>query len=128
MKIQELAIVFILLILPISLALSEYTQFQIKTQTTQTLYDSKLTAATYDAIQAFQINAKNETYSNVANEKIKNLEHSINTFRNSIMTGFKLKGYTEEEINNYIPALVYTLYDGLYIYSPYENVENLDGT
>ena len=122
MKIQELAIIFIIIILPISLLLSEYTQFQIQTISMQTEYDAKLTSATYDAIKAFQLNTTNSSTSNLANSQMRDLEASINSFRNSIKTGFKLNGYTDEELNNYIPALVYTLYDGFYIYSPYENI------
>jgi len=121
MKIQELAIIFIIIILPISLVLSEYTQFQIQTISLQTEYDTKLTAATYDAIKAFQLNTQNESYSDNTNRKLADLTASIQAFRNSLMSGFKLNGYTEEELNNYIPALVYTLYDGFYIYSPYYN-------
>jgi len=124
MKIQELAIIFIIIILPISLLLSEYTQFQIQTIALQTEYDARLTAATYDAIRAFQLNAINNTTSDMANSKLRDLEASIATFRNSIMTGFELNGYTEDDLNNYIPALVYTLYDGFYIYSPYENTHD----
>ena len=102
MKIQELAIIFIIIILPISLLLSEYTQFQIQTLKTQTVYDSKLTAATYDAIQAFQLNAINSSTSGLANSKLRDIEASVSTFRNSIMSGFKLNGYTEDVyLNNY---------------------------
>lgn len=126
MKIQELAIVFILIILPISLVLAEYTQTQIRTLNLQTEYDSKLTSATYDAIKAFQLNAKNETYSDTANSRAKNIEASVNSFRNSIISAFKLNGYSEEEIDNYIPALVYTLYDGFYIYSPFTNIAEVE--
>lgn len=122
MKIQDLAIIFVLIILPISLVLSAYTQYQIQTLNTQTLYDTQLTAATYDAIKAYQINAENSTTSELSNSKIRDIEASVSTFKNSIMSAFRLNGYTEEELNNYIPALVYTMYDGFYIYSPYENV------
>ena len=127
MKIQELAIIFIIIILPISLLLSEYTQFQIQTIKLQTEYDARLTSATYDSIRAFQLNASNSSTSDLANSKIRDLEASIATFRNSIMTGFELNGYTEDDLNNYIPALVYTLYDGFYIYSPYENTHDESG-
>ena len=127
MKIQELAIVFIIIILPISLILAEYTQFQIKTLNTQSLYDSKLTAATYDAIKAFQLNTNNSTTSDIANSKMRDLEASVVSFRNSITSAFELTGYTEDDLNNYIPALVYTLYDGFYIYSPYENTHDESG-
>ena len=127
MKIQELAIIFVIIILPISILLSEYTQFQIQTLKTQTAYDAKLTSATYDAIKAFQLNEKNETYSALGNAELRDLSSSVNSFRNSLMSTFKLNGYTEEELNNYIPALVYTLYDGFYIYSPYKNIVDEDG-
>ena len=124
MKIQDLAIIFVIIIIPISLVLSVYTQFQMQTINTQTLYDTKLTSATYDAIKAFQLNSANSTTSDLANSKLRDLEASVTTFRNSLKSAFELNGYTEEELNNYIPALVYTLYDGFYIYSPYENVNH----
>ena len=122
MKIQDLAIIFLIIILPISLVISAYTQYQIKTVTIQTLYDTKLTSATYDAIKAFQINAQNSSTSNLANSRIRDLEASVSTFKNSLMATFRLNGYSEEDLNQYIPALVYTLYDGFYIYSPFNNI------
>ena len=121
MKIQDLAIIFVIIIFPISLVLSAYSQYQIQTLNMQTLYDSQLTAATHDAIKAYQINAENSTTSELANSKIRDIEASVSTFKNSIMSSFRLNGYTEEELNNYIPALVYTMYDGFYIYSPFKN-------
>jgi len=121
MKIQDLAIIFVIIILPISIVLSAYAQYQIQTINTQTLYDTKLTAATYDAIKAYQLNAENNSRSELANSKIKDIEASVATFRNSIMNTFRLNGYTEEQLDSYIPALVYTMYDGFYIYSPYTN-------
>jgi len=127
MKIQELAIIFILIILPISLLLSEYTQFRINTLNKQIEYDAKLSSATYDAIKAFQLNSTNSSTSDIANSKMRDIEASINAFRNSIMSAFNLSGYEEEALNNYIPALVYTLYDGFYIYSPYENTHDDSG-
>ena len=122
MKIQNLAIIFIIIILPISIVLATYTQYQIQTINTQTLYDNKLSSATYDAIRAIQINTTENDFSELANSKIRDLEASISTFKNSIMSTFSLNGYSDDELNNYIPALVYTLYDGFYIYSPYKNV------
>ena len=124
MKIQDLAIIFVIIIIPISLILSVFTQFQMQTINTQTLYDTKLTSATYDAIKAFQLNSTNEDYSSLATSKLRGLEASIVTFRNSLKSAFEMNGFTEDELNNYIPALVYTLYDGFYIYSPYENTNH----
>ena len=125
MKIQELSIIFIIIILPISIALSAYTQFQIETLNLQTLYDQKLTAATFDAIKAFQINTANSTSSDLANSKIRDIEASVSTFKNSLKSAFGLNGYSEEELNSYVPALVYTMYDGFYIYSAFRNTNYL---
>lgn len=125
MKIQDLAIISVIIIIPISLVLSVYTQYQIQTLNTQTLYDAKLTTATFDAIKAFQINTTNSTMSDLSNSKLRDIEASVSTFKNSIMSTFGFKGYKQEDMNNFIPALVYTMYDGFYIYSPYENTNYL---
>ena len=128
MKIQDLAIIFIIIILPISLVIATYTQYQIQTINTQTLYDSKLTSATYDAIRAFQINTTSSDTSALTNSKIRDLEASVSTFRNSIKSTFSLAGYSNDDVDRYVPALVYTLYDGFYIYSPYKNMVDEKGT
>lgn len=121
MRIQDLAIIFVIIILPISIVLSVYTQNQIQTINIQTEYDTRLTAATSDAIKAFQINTINSSTSDLANSKIRDIEASVETFKDSIKSVFGLNGYTEEQMDGYIPALVYTMYDGFYIYSNYNN-------
>ena len=127
MKVQDLAIIFIIIILPISLVIATYTQFQIQTINTQTLYDSKLTSATYDAIRAFQINTETSTTSDMTNSKLRDLEASVSTFRNTIKSTFSLAGYSDDAVDRFVPALVYTLYDGFYIYSPYKNIVDENG-
>lgn len=122
MRIQDLAIVFLIIILPISIILAAYTQYQIQTINTQTLYDNKLSSATYDAIRAFQINTGDNAYDEINNSKNRDLQSAVTTFKNLVMSTFSLDGYTQDDLDNYIPALVYTLYDGFYIYSPYTNV------
>lgn len=121
MRIQDLAIIFIIIILPISIVLGAYTQMQISTISLQTEYDMKLIAATSDAIKAFQINTANSSTSDIANSKIRDIEASVSTFKASIKSVFGMNGYSEDEINEYIPALVYTMYDGFYIYSRFNN-------
>ena len=97
MRIQNLAIIFVIIIIPISLILSVYTQFQIQTIDIQTLYDTKLTTATYDAIKAFQLNTANSTMSDLSNSKLRDIEASIATFKNSLMSTFELRGYSEQD-------------------------------
>ena len=121
MRIQDLAIIFIIIILPISIVLGAYTQMQISTISLQTEYDMKLIAATSDAIKAFQINTANSSTSDIANSKIRDIEASVSTFKASIKSVFGMNGYSEDEMNEYIPALVYTMYDGFYIYSRFNN-------
>lgn len=121
MRIQDLAIIFIIIILPISIVLGAYTQMQISTISLQTEYDMKLIAATSDAIKAFQINTANSSISDIANSKIRDIEASVSTFKASIKSVFGMNGYSEDEMNEYIPALVYTMYDGFYIYSRFNN-------
>lgn len=122
MKIQSLAIIFIILILPISLILTSYTQSRVETLNLQSEYDSKLNDATFDAVKAYQVNSFNTAISNDnANSKIRDIEASVETFFNSISSNFSDLGYTKTTLQNFIPALVYTMYDGYYIYSPYTN-------
>ena len=121
MKLQHLAIIFVVIMLPISMVITYYIQTQIDTIHMQTLYSSKLHTATHDAIKAFQLNTINNKYSSISDSKIRDIEASISTFYNSLGTELGASGYTEEELKEYIPAIVYTLYDGYYIYSKYYN-------
>lgn len=121
MKLQTLAVIFIIIILPISILLSEYSGSQIETLNLQLSYDSKLQNATYDAIKAFQLNTVNSSVSDLSNSKIRDIEASVSTFFTSIASNFNLEGYNQDILVEYIPALVYTMYDGYYIYSAYEN-------
>ena len=121
MKIQALAVLSIIIILPMAILLNSYSSNQIKTLDLQVSYDSKLQNATYDAIKAFQLNMSNSATSDITNSKIRDLEASITTFYNSLASHFDMTGYGEDVLKEYVPAIVYTLYDGYYIYSAYDN-------
>lgn len=94
---------------------------QVKTLRLQISYDSKLNNATYDALKAFQLNTINSDTSDLANSKLRDIEASANTFFNSIASNFNMAGYNQDILKEYVPALVYTMYDGYYIYSSYTN-------
>ena len=121
MKIQSLAVIFVIIMLPISIVLSVYTQSQITTLRLQLSYDKKLDDATYDTIKAFQLNTINSNTSDLVNSKLRDIEAAANTFFTSIGNGFNMTGYNKEILKEYVPALVFTMYDGYYIYSPYTN-------
>ncbi len=121
MKYQYLAVVFVIIMLPISLVFSAYVGAQLDTLDLQISYDTKLDNATYDAIKAFQLNTINSSTSDIVNSKIRDIEAAANSFFTSIATNFNMAGYNSDNLKEYVPALVFTLYDGFYIYSPFEN-------
>ncbi len=121
MKIQNLAVIFIIIMLPISMVLTAYVQNQVQTLELQISYDTKLTNATYDALKAFQLNTVNSGSSALANSKIRDIQASVNTFFNSIAKNFNMAGYNKDILQEYVPAIVYTMYDGYYIYTPFTN-------
>ena len=121
MKIQHLAIVFVMVMVPIILVITSYIQTQIDTISLQTTYNTKLQTATMDSIKAFQLNSINNKYSTVSDSKIRDIEASISTFFNSIGTELGASGYSKEDLQNFIPAMLYTMYDGYYIYGEFYN-------
>lgn len=127
MKIQGLAIIFIIIILPIAIILGEYANAQIEIFKLEQLYDSRLVSATNDALTAFQTNTFNDATSDMSDSKIISIEASVNAFYNSLELAFNLQGYSKDELKMYVPALVYTMYDGYYIYSPYTNIADISG-
>lgn len=124
MKLQTLTVLFIIIILPITMVVSQFIKTEISTITMQSAYDSRLNNATYDAIKSFQINESNSTTENIPTEKIRDVQASVQSFYNSLASSMGVSGYTEEELRGYIPCLVYTLYDGYYIYTGYTNDKN----
>lgn len=80
MKLQYIAVIFIIIIVPISLVLSEYLNIQIRTINNQTFYAKQLNDATYDTIKAFQFNTVHNRYSSVANSKLRDIKAATNTF------------------------------------------------
>ena len=121
MKIQYLAVVFIIITMPIILVFSEYINTQTGIIKTEKIYDDRLFNSTYDTIKAFQLNTINSMYY-TPQSRVKNIEAAVNTFFNSLTTSFKYDGNLATVMKEYIPAVVFTLYDGYYIYSPFDNI------
>lgn len=119
MKIQYIAVIFIIIILPIAMTMSYYISAQIDTINLQTQYNTKLTNSTYDSMMAFQINTANNRYSSVANSKIRDIEAAASTFYKSLSNN---EDMVKQDLTKFVPAVVFTLYDGYYIYTKYENV------
>ena len=121
MRIQNLAIIFIIIMLPITLVFIYYIDAQRETIELQMSYDKILDNATNGAIQAFQMNTANSSTSEIVNSKIRDIEAAANYFFTVLSNDFNVTGYNSEVLKGYVPALVFTMYDGFYIYSPFEN-------
>ena len=117
MKLQGLSVIFCLIVVPIVLILSYYVHAQITTITTQMSYNTKLLDATHDAMSALELNTANENLSSVSDSLRSIISASSNTFMNSLSTNFGMSNASHSALQPYIPAILYTLYDGYYIYS-----------
>ena len=67
------------------------------------------------------MNAENSSTSDIVNSKIRDIEAAANVFFTTLANDFGMSGYNSEVLQNYVPALVFAMYDGFYIYSPFEN-------
>lgn len=120
MKLQELVFIFLIIIIPIILIFTYYLNLQADTIRIQMDYDRKLVEATKEAVQAFEINTTewNSQYNSLANVKRRELNAATNVFIASLSNKLGISNTSKENILNYIPAMVYIMYDGYYIYSP----------
>ena len=68
------------------------------------------------------MNTLNNSYDSESNSKVRDINASINSFFNSLAAGMSQSGLTKNELTDYVPAMLYTLYDGYYVYGVYNNV------
>ncbi len=131
MKLQHFSIIFIVIMIPIIMALSEYIRAHSETIRMQIKFDSALMNATHDAIVAFQLNTANNNYSTLQGSKMRDVSAALNTFYNNLAVSMEESGYTTEDLQLHTPAIVCTMYDGYYIYTKYKDQRydpSLDGT
>lgn len=120
MKLSNLSVIFIVVAIPLVLLLSYYISLQRDTINLQTSYNTKLLESTKEAIEAFEINTVewNEAYSETEDSKRRDILAAINTFTTSLANNLGVSGTSKEFLLTNIPAVAFTLYDGLYIYTP----------
>ena len=111
MKIQSLAVIFAIIVLPIIIILSYYIHGEIDTIALQIAYDTKLIDSTHDAMASFEINTANENLSSVADSLRSIIEASTNVFFNTLATNFGISNAGNSAVDSYIPAILYTLYE-----------------
>ena len=109
MKLQDLVLIFLIIIIPIILIFSYYLNLQADTIKIQMDYDGKLIAATKEAVEAFEINTTewSNEYQTLANEKKRELKAATNIFIIGLSNKLGISGTAKENILNYIPAIVY---------------------
>ena len=118
MNLQAITVIFIIIFLPIILVSNFYIQREMDTITIQNSYDTKLIDATTDAVSAFELNTANEDLSLIPDSLRSICEASTNVFTTTLATNLGISSASKNKILPYIPAIVFTLYDGYYIYSP----------
>lgn len=118
MKLQGVSVLFALIVLPLILVLSYYIRLQVETINLQNTYDAKLLNSTRDALSAFEINTANEDLSTVSDSLRTIIEASSNVFINTLATNLGMSNASKSYIEPFVPSLLYTLYDGYYIYAP----------
>jgi len=122
MKLQNLVIIFLALALPVIIILSVYVNYQVDTAALRERYNDALLNAAHETIAAFQINTTNDEYSDVADSKMRDIQAALNTFGETLATEVGASGSSRSIMMAYVPALVFTLYGGYYIYSPTERI------
>ena len=124
MKLQNLTVIFIIIIIPVILLVSLYISTGLKTIKYQSLYDTGLLTATHDAICAFELNTAKNEYSDNAETKRNILKSSVKMFEKSLANTCNIPSYNTDEIEEYIPAIVFGMHDGFYMYAPSYNSQN----
>ena len=123
MKLQHFAVIFVIIVLPISFLLSMFMQSKIDEINLKAEYDSRISDATYDGIKAFELNTNNENEKLTINQKEKEVKYAIETFYKTLANKFSYNGLDSNSLKDYTPALLFNLYDGFFIQSKYKNVE-----
>lgn len=112
-----------------TLILSAYIGFQIDTASRIQIYDAKLLDATHDAVVAFQLNTAQNDKSIIVDSLRRDVTASINALFTSLAANLGAPAESMSYIMAYVPAVMFTLYDGYYIYSPIEvEYKQADGT
>lgn len=129
MKLQNMAVIFSIIVIPMTLILSAYIGFQIDTASRIQIYDAKLLDATHDAVVAFQLNTSENNNSIIVDSLRRDVTASINALFTSLAANLGAPAESMSYIMGYVPAVMFTLYDGYYIYSPIEvEYKQDDGT
>lgn len=126
MKIQHWAIIFIIIVVPLSIICRNTISKKNLNLRDETRYNNVIDNATYDAVsQILEISEELGYGKNIPITKNVAMA-SINRFFNTLCVNFNLPDNIENAksyFGQYIPAIIIVGYDGLYVYSC-EDTEN----
>lgn len=82
MKLQNMTVIFVIILIPILIVTSYYIRLQIDTTKKQTQYTEKLIDSARQSIQAYEINTVqwNSQYASLSDSKRRDVNAAINTF------------------------------------------------
>jgi len=118
MKIQNLAIIFSIIVVTIALTMSLVIRNKIASMRMESMYNQALMGATFDAMKAFEVNTEENKYSGIPESLKRDAKAAINIFMTSLALNLKTSGASEDWVRSYLPAVAITMYDGYYIYTP----------
>ena len=130
MKIQNLSIIFLVVLLPIIMILSFYIDRQTDTLELQEAYNTKIITSSKNAIKAFEINTVDWKSTAASGQQRRTVESMVNTFTESLASELGISGIANEYMLGYIPAITVNMYDGYYVYAPtytYKTKTNSNG-
>ncbi|MBR5227885.1 MAG: hypothetical protein IKV94_04520 [Clostridia bacterium] len=128
MRLTDLAIVFVVIMLPIVIIVYVNTSFVVRAEREEMYYKNMINSAVSDATIAMK-NVENDDYeidygySGIVDNKVSvNANVAVDTFFTSLYNNLGIKGNkgSEDSFKSYIPALAIIDYDGIYIYSAEE--------
>ena len=118
MKIQNLAIIFLIIAIPIFMVLSYNMNLQMQTIRKQIEYDTSFLGATKDTLKAVETNLFDmSSYSRSQIPENSYVKAGVNTFLTGIANSTNVVGNAKEYMANHVPALSFLMYDGYYMYS-----------
>ena len=83
MKLNQLSVIFIIIILPMSLILSTYIGNLVDVSNQLSQYNALILNATYDAVKALEMNDLNDEYNLQTISLERNISGSVNSFFDS---------------------------------------------
>lgn len=125
MKLTNLALIFVIIILPMIVMVYVNTSFVVKSQKEEMYYKNVIDSAVKDANNQMK-HVENEDmqidygYSGSKDKKVSvNTDVAIDAFYNSLFNNFGILGNkkSEDSFKSYIPVIAIFDYDGIYIHS-----------